>query len=336
MNRIRGLDAIRLLCALWVVMGHFGGPPVLNWLDRSTVAGWWITGIYGNFWNGPAAVIVFFVISGFCIHYPYSEALRIPAVAGYLARRYIRICIPMAVAILLSSGVGIALDLFHDSILWSLAAELIYYSLYPLLLRLRRAGVTWRWMIAAGYAMACVVAATDPLSKDYAAFGLSLNWLVGLPCWLIGCELAECVSKRQFPAPVPIWRCRFWVWGLSVILSILNFHSPLTQVWTLNPFALVVGWWLAQEIRRYADRPAPPLLELAGRASYSLYLIHLSAYAAIALLALPDFGDAINWLVRMLLILGMGWLFYLLVEAPAHNLARFAGRSLAGEPAGNS
>ena len=329
MTRVRGLDAIRLLCALWVVMGHFGGPPLLNWVERSTMPGWLITGGYANFWNGAAAVIVFFVISGFCIHYPYAGDLRIPSIAEYLTRRYVRICIPMAAAIFLSSRVGISLDLFHDSILWSLAAELIYYTLYPLLLRLRRKGLAWRWMIAVSYVMAFLVAATDPESKDYAAFGLSLNWILGLPCWLIGCALAEYVAAGRYPAPVPIWRCRFWVWWASVICSILNFHSPLVHIWTLDLFALMVGWWLALEIRRYRTRPVPRFLEHAGQWSYSIYLTHLAASAAVALLASPDFGSAINWPIRMVLILGMGYLFFKLVESPAHKLARFAGRSFA-------
>ena len=336
MTRVRGLDAVRLLCALWVVMGHFGGPPLLNWVERSTVPGWLITGIYANFWNGPAAVIVFFVISGFCIHYPYSGDLRIPSVVEYLTRRYIRICIPMAVAIVLSSRAGISLDLFHGTILWSLAAELIYYTLYPLLLQLRRRGFAWRWMIAVSYVMAFLVAATDPASKDYAAFGLSLNWILGLPCWLIGCALAEYVSVGRYPAPAPIWRCRFWVWGVSVICGILNFHSPLVQTWTLNPFALIVGWWLAQEIQRYRTRPVPQSLEYAGQWSYSIYLTHLAANAVVALLALPDFESAIIWPIRMVLILAMGYLFYKLIESPAHRLARFAGRTFANESAGKA
>ena len=68
MTHIRGIDAVRALCALCLVMGHFSGPPLLNWIERFTVPGWPTTGIYGSFRNGPAAVIVFFVISGFCIH----------------------------------------------------------------------------------------------------------------------------------------------------------------------------------------------------------------------------------------------------------------------------
>ncbi len=191
MERVRGLDAIRAVCAFWVVMGHFGGPPITAGLDRTTRAGWLIGGLYNNFWNGPAAVIVFFVISGFCIHYPSSRTLQIPSLAGYAARRYLRIGLPLAVAMVVSPYLGVKLGLFHDSILWSLVAELVYYTLYPALLALRRRGVEWRWMVAGSFIAALVLVATDPKAKNYASWGIGLNWVMGLPCWLLGCELAE-------------------------------------------------------------------------------------------------------------------------------------------------
>ena len=36
---IRGLDAIRFLCAFWVVMGHFGAPPLPSFVDKTTTPG---------------------------------------------------------------------------------------------------------------------------------------------------------------------------------------------------------------------------------------------------------------------------------------------------------
>lgn len=131
MDRIRGLDSIRIICALWVVMGHFGGPPITAGVDRTTTAGWLVGGLYNNFWNGPAAVIVFFVISGFCIHYPFSKTLKIPSLAGYLSRRYFRIGIPLGTVLILFPVLGFNLDKFNTNILWSLVAELFYYTFYP-------------------------------------------------------------------------------------------------------------------------------------------------------------------------------------------------------------
>ena len=69
-ERIAGLDAIRFICALIVVLAHTGRPPLTAWADTSTWFGWFIDGSAGLLFSSAAAVIVFFVISGFCIHYP--------------------------------------------------------------------------------------------------------------------------------------------------------------------------------------------------------------------------------------------------------------------------
>ena len=79
MKRIRGLDSIRAVCAFWVVMGHFGGPPITAGIDESHPVSHLVSGIVNNFWNAPAAVIVFFVISGLCIHYPHRDSLTLPS-----------------------------------------------------------------------------------------------------------------------------------------------------------------------------------------------------------------------------------------------------------------
>ena len=329
MERVRGLDAVRAMCTLWVVMGHFGGPPITAGIDKSTRAGWLVAGAYNNFWNGPAAVIVFFVVSGFCIHYPFSRTLRIPSLVGYATRRYLRIGIPLAVAVAVSPSLGVKLDLFHDSVLWSLAAELVYYTLYPALLALRRHGVTWRWMFASSFAVALLLAATDPIAKNYPSWGLGLNWILGLPCWLAGCELAERAVHDHQPKPDAIWRWRLGVWGMSVALSVLRFHSPLGYPWTLNLFAVLVACWLSREISRYRVEHPPSWLEWAGRWSYSLYLVHVPASAFVSTFALPNLGPALNWLVLMGLILSVSYLFYLAVELPGHVAARAAARALA-------
>ena len=82
------------------------------------------------------ADLLFFVISGFCIHYPY-RAPNTFVLLPFLARRYLRIGIPLAAAVLLAHPFQVNLAIFHNSILWSLVAELIYYSLYPTLRRLK-------------------------------------------------------------------------------------------------------------------------------------------------------------------------------------------------------
>src|SRR5947207_15870928 len=109
-KRVAGLDSIRLICALWVVFSHFGAFPLIDGIDKSNFVGRIVAGFYNNLFSGPAAVIVFFVISGFCINYPYRRGERIPLVS-YYSRRYLRILVPMAAAILLGMPLGLNLGL---------------------------------------------------------------------------------------------------------------------------------------------------------------------------------------------------------------------------------
>src|ERR1700737_465476 len=55
--------------------------------------------------NAPAAVIFFFVISGFCIHFPNRNGVVMRSWKLYYARRYLRTLIPMMAAL------GLALPL---------------------------------------------------------------------------------------------------------------------------------------------------------------------------------------------------------------------------------
>ena len=162
-------------------MGHFGAPPLTNGLDESNPIAKAFGGIYGNLWSGPAAVIVFFVISGFCIHYPYASSLRISSIGAYAVRRYLRIGIPLAVAVAVSTVMSVNLSIFNDSILWSLVAELIYYTLYPALLIVRRRTLTWSPMILVAFALGLVLASTNPTAGNYPSFGNIFNWILGLP-----------------------------------------------------------------------------------------------------------------------------------------------------------
>jgi peptidoglycan/LPS O-acetylase OafA/YrhL len=224
---------------------------------------------------------------------------------------------------------GVELTILNNNILWSLAAELVYYSLYPTLLALRRAGVTWRHMIAVTFLIAFALAASNPAAKDYPSWGLGLNWILGLPCWLLGCELAERTIAGRLPSRGSLWRWRGIVWAGSVVASGLRYHSPIGFPWTLNLFAFPVAFWLALEIRHFQSAAEPtPWLEWSGKWSYSVYLIHLPAAALFALLKFPNVGYLMNWALLTSAVIGASYAFYIAVEYPGHIAARTLGRAL--------
>jgi peptidoglycan/LPS O-acetylase OafA/YrhL len=319
--RLAGLDSIRAILALVVVFGHAGALPLIDGIDRSSRLGWLIASVYGNSVSGPAAVVVFFVISGFCIHYPFRNGKPIPLLS-YYSRRYLRVLVPMGAAILLGKALGVELTLLKDSILWSLIAEEIYYLLYPALRRLRQFA-NFRVLIVLAQVCAVLVVLRDPHAGNYASFGPAFNWVVGLPCWLMGCELAEIIGK---PRPVPsARRVGLWVFGVwvaSVACSALRFHSPLKYPWTLNLFALLGAAALLRALTFYMHHAPSPRLERMGGFSYSLYLVHLHGMALFERFHLPYLGSVLMWALEIGTVIGLAYVFGRVVERPAHALAR--------------
>jgi peptidoglycan/LPS O-acetylase OafA/YrhL len=327
-ERVRGLDSIRFVCAVWVLIGHVGPLPYVMDIDRSTTFGFLVRGVLHNFISGPAAVIVFFVISGFCIHFPYRHATSVELLP-YFARRHIRILTPVAATVLLGPLVGVRLPIFQDSILWSLVCEEVYYTLYPLILKAR---ARWGWpsLIGVIFASAYAVVLTDPTAGDYPSYGPALNWILGLPCWLLGCQLAERweIVSRDVPIPrLGVWSWRIGVLATSVVLSGLRFHTVLTYPWTLDLFAVLVALWLRKEIVAWIHRPPLRLLELGGLFSYSIYLVHLHGLALFQRLGLGNGLPVLaNWFWQLLFVLGVCLVFYVIVERPSHRLARLVYR----------
>jgi len=324
-RHVAGLDSIRLVCALWVLFGHVGFLPLVAGIDRTSRIGYLIAGAFDNAVSGPAAVVVFFVISGFCIHYPFHAGVPVPLTSFY-SRRYARVLIPMAAAILLGRPLGIKLGVLSDSILWSLVAEEIYYFLYPGLHALRNF-VSFRPLIAFAYLLAILVVLRDPWAGNYPSYGPFLNWVVGLPCWLLGCELAE-RPLPQVPTAREIWQWRLGVWFLSSVASVLKFHSPLKYPWTLNLFAFVVFFWLAREMAFAKESRPVGLLERGGKWSYSIYLCHLHGDALYQRLGVPSLGYLLGWIVKTSFVLLVCYVFYRVVEKPSHGLARRIGQRL--------
>ena len=326
--RILGLDTFRFIAAVWVVFCHCGSFPLTEGIDRGSRLGLAIQGLYGNVFPGVPAVTVFFVISGFCIHYPFRGANPFE-LFPYLARRYIRIGIPLIAAVALSGQFRVNLSFFQDSILWSLVAELIYYSLYPWI-RILKERFGWNKIIAGAYLAAfAVIALLYPSAADYAPSGNALSWLICLPCWLLGCRLAEVdFSAVTAPASGEVWLWRLLVWFSAWVCSALRFHTPVGYPWTLNVFAILVFFWLRTEIAAYLHHKPVRFLEWAGKWSYSIYLTHLIALAVFAKFRLTDLGPNLDWTRMFVFVMLFAYVFYLLIEKPGHLIAQRAAASL--------
>ena len=330
---IGGLDSIRFIAALIVLLMHFDVARRLGWIWPQGSIGWALRSAVNNSLNGQAAVIVFFVISGFCIHYPRVEGRKLDVLEFY-ASRYIRIMPPMIVAASIWVMMGSEFESLTISILWSLYAELAYYTIYPLILHWRRVW-GWSWLFGISAIAAATVILSQPVVAQYQDHGVVLTCVLGLPCWLLGCILAEQVRKRRantlLSSARSIWAWRFLIWVLSVAASALQFHSPIGAPITLNIFAVAVFFWLDREIVWARAHGAVPVLEWAGLWSYSIYLMHMPIAAAILILCrLAGTSISLANPLIVLAVLAGCYLFYRLVEDPSHRLAKATARFIGG------
>jgi peptidoglycan/LPS O-acetylase OafA/YrhL len=280
-----------------VVFFHTASPPILHGLTRDTPTGRIILGLYDTAFNGQAAVIAFFVISGFCIHVPYAAG-RAFAATPFLLGRVARILIPTG-AYLLALRFSHRMESAFTLLLWSIWCEIVYYVLYPLL-RVTFARTSVRFVLLCSYAGAAIVTARY-------AFGLNWNalfdadrwtWVAGLPCWLLGCLLAEHVCRQQSRSTI----------------------SPMG----LQVFAGYTYFWLAAEIQWCREHGANRVLEWLGGLTFSIYLIHQLAKSFLES-GMTTSGWA-GWIATLGFILALSATFYALVEAPSHRLGRFLSR----------
>lgn len=313
--RLSALDAVRFVCALFVVLHHI---ELLPFAER------FAPDIYRYFFFGPSAVVVFFVISGFCIHIAYRDRDDIEW-GSYFIRRYLRILPPILVIVLVGAMAGVSYAPYGGWVTWSLICELLYYTTYPALLPLcRRFG--WAPIVlvsyAIGYATYSVVGQGGTSISDYPA-NIARDTLLFSPGWLLGAWLADVYANDIRPPIKNVWVMRTAVLALSFVLAAAHYRGVVHHNWTLPLLCAAAAMWLWAEL--YYGR-WPAWLAKAGEWSYSLYLVHPAAFYGMAtLFAMVPFLTA-RWIIAIGFILVASYVFYRLVEVPSHRMARHLAR----------
>lgn len=326
MKRVVGLDSLRFVLAFAVLLGHLE-LKVLNFGESLTVkykALAMANGLINNLSPGVAAVIAFFIISGFCIHYPYANGtvLNVPE---FYAKRMVRIGLPAIVAVFLCT---FTLNIVMV-VMWSLICEVLYYFLYPLILKYKRR--YFKQMLLASficsYAISIAYRALHGDSNgDFHRSGTMLTWLVGLPIWLLGVHLADefVAYKQSVKQPYKkLVALRLIVWGVAVIISAARFHAHIPYVYSLPVFSLLVYYWLKLEIWYYDGKVENKWLAYGGLMSYSIYLIHdLLIKSVKYILDMKEVESFWIWCLIIVVALLGSWVFYLLIEKKSHALAK--------------
>lgn len=310
------IDAIRFLSAFAVLLHHAVGRPgfLLN-------GGWtWAADIAGSLWFGRSAVMVFFLISGFCVHGPNLRSGHFD-VGQFLTRRYVRLLIPFAVILVIASAVGVSYHPYHGWITWSLICEFAYYTSYPVL---RGLWQQFGWPLTilvsyvAGYAMLAVWWIVA--DRENTAVMIATDVLSCLPVWLLGCWLVEAVSAGRKAVFDHLAAARCLIVLASLTLGLLHYRGIIDLEYTGPIFGAVALPWLWVEIAHDRDYP---VVTSWGQWSYSLYLVHPAVFfGSRPLLVSLHVPGALLTPLGILITLVCAYLFYLVVERPSHRLAR--------------
>ena len=318
-KRVAGLDALRCVSALWVFLFHWGAL-----VDRAN-----ISGPYGMVFCGPAAVIVFFLISGFCIHYPYRKGDKEVRLFPFLVRRYLRVGAPLFVAMLMTRGPHIQLNTLIDVVGWSIIIELIFYTIYPFI-RIPLRSRDWLEFFICVFIFAFLVVLVNGNPRDYGSWGHTYNWLLALPCWLLGARLAALhrFEDQRTSRGWGIWAFRFAVLTTAATSTALYGYNLIGYPWSLNFLAILLFFWIREELKQPQEGRLRSVLEWGGKWSYSLYLMHPLCLRVLRDFNVEHIGSVPSTIMKGLLILLMCYVFHLIVERPSHIIAQWLSMRL--------
>jgi len=351
---VTGLDGIRGLAALYVVLHHcwllsFPGYP-------ANTGPWWVGGlVYGHL-----AVVVFITLSGFSLAIsPARRGWRLGGLARFARRRAWRILPPYWAALGLSMAVAAIVGplphlgspnlrstvvyglLSQDFVrapvpngaFWSIAVEAGLYFVLPLLLLVRRL-----WGAVAVLALATVpVVALGLLRPGVStvdkATGLTLQFAPMFAAGMVAAGVVAAVPRvRRLPWPWfacaatvpvvvlmavngPVWTERHYYW-LDIAIG-PGIALLLASVSVGRPSVLA---------RFLGTRPVRAL----GSFSYSLYLIHVPVVVVVAFfVARPHFAAGLPrfWVTLGLaapLAVVLAWGFGKVFEIPFQRYRSFA------------
>jgi exopolysaccharide production protein ExoZ len=331
-QQLIGLQAVRGMAALLVAC-HHSSLALLKYTGESIG-----DGFFQAF--GKAGVDVFFVLSGFIIYLVHVGDINNPdALMRYARKRFRRIYLPYWAVLSLvipvyfakpSFGVGHertiaailkSLTLFPAgeaggililAVAWTLAHEIVFYTIFGLAILNRRVGrvalIAWFALLVGGQFIA-----DKPYPLDFFLYVKNLEFFFGIMAgmfvhkginapWWIGC----------------IGACIFVVTGVAEKLTFPFVQSPLTLFYGIGA-ALVVTALASSEMAGRSLRSLGSL-SLIGNASYAIYLVHWPVLSALCKAATASgLITQASWIGFFgLLICGTvsGIIFHFVVEKP--------------------
>jgi len=359
-ERIPVIDFLRGLSCLGVLLYHVR---VDLWI------GWWrITSYpqeYSSFAEAMAwlsiptpfmgyAVVLFFLISGFCIHYPNTSGNAKLCWKTYLIRRFWRIYPAYFAALLFTACISyLCLTLWEDNnwdvskifrvatltqnyppesgqflsnpALWTIPLELEFYLLYPIaFLFFASNRSSFLWVIALG------MSALSILLSYQGYLWLSFTALFLWPSWLLGAWIAKLYRDQKLNRIKLGYLLTFT--GLSLGVALMSRYQSW-ETWTqyfawtsFYSFFFIFCLSHAGFLDRMIGTKLKKAVSWIGKISFSLYLIHFPLFKLFGYLHREILGEKpANFLISLFYLLPvifLAWLFFKWVEDPIHKWSK--------------
>jgi peptidoglycan/LPS O-acetylase OafA/YrhL len=351
-SRLEYIDGLRALAALWVAIHHAAETSVPSVILKTPVLG----PVVASLFFGQFPVMVFLMLSGFCLYYPYVRGAVRPSFSGYaifLRRRWTRIappflwaivlCLPLVAFPALNIGkwadvstldpyvIGSHLLLIHNLIpthatkidypMWSIGLEWQLYLLFPLMvLAFRRVGA------AATFGATLLIAAA--IRATYRELPVPLGAVLHdgpfsyLEMFAVGMAAAALAIHGRQLLPK-------WVLGLTVLVGLAIVRLG-TGNGLVHDLATAVAFFAVLQL---ALNPAGFVASFLGSSwlsrlgvfSYSIYLIHAPLlHLSWFTLRRLDFSDDLNFVLLVVIflpfIVAASYYFHCVFERPFMRL----------------
>ncbi len=360
-NHTEWIDALRGFAAMLVIIFHSRvalwvgfrdiqhNPAAYSHLDRFLA--WFSLPIA----CGGSAVMLFFLISGFCIHLPYAASDRPFSFKQYGLRRAFRILPPYLFAVVLTCGLEwlayslggssptpfhqvarVALlsqnygsdQLYTNGSLWSLPVEVELYIAYL--------AVYFLLMYAGKFSTGIVICLTSLLATTAYLHGIDIlndNFLRFWAIWCAGALLADWFKRKGVPK-FKAWNGIIFLIFLAAAIGGEGYHWP-SYNWYLGVTAYLwagvyfhVIWIALSRPESIYKFPAwcVRLFVWMGTISYSAYLIHAPVFVLCGFFWTRVYGaKPASFLVPLFFsaaIWPVAWVFWKGCEYPFHQLAQ--------------
>ena len=300
------------------------------------------------------AILLFFLISGFCIHYPNTKGVSEPNWKAYFIRRFLRIYPTYFIALLLTSSISLLCHFLWDDktwdigrifrvatlsqnyppdegqllcnpSLWTIPLEIEFYILYPIVFLLFSRSLTWLLAILSiGISSGSVLLQSQGIL--WPAFTAAFLW----PTWLLGAWIAELYRKEKL-SNLKIYQLVM----PSLIFLILAITSRIENWASWSQYTSWTGFYFffflfsltySKLIYSILGPNLFRALSWLGKISFSLYLIHFPLFRLFGYLHFEAIGEKpANFSVTILFLIPvifLAWIFYNLIEKPVHKWSK--------------